>query len=261
MQVYVVVPFRDRPLLLDECLKSIVAQEDPFWLIVADDASTDPLVTDVIDRARGHLVERQTARRPITVIRRSHNVGAVRNITEAIRSVRMKPEDVVLIVDGDDRLAHGDVIRRLREVYAGTEVDFCYGSYRPDGDCPDCPPAEPIPLEVLLSGGIRSFTDTYGQLFNHPISFRRRLFDQIADDDLKMDGEWMRYAYDRVLGLPLLELAGDRVMFLPDVLYVYTADQPESVAVAHRDETDAENNYVTRLPQRYDPMPPLEEQA
>lgn len=255
MRFLVVVPCFNRPELLDRCLASIAAQDDPaFDVIVANDASTDPLVAEVM--ADWCFVEGDhVGGGEWWQMHQSQNIGATLNIVEAIRSVVMDPNDVILIVDGDDRLCDDLALYRLREVYGGTSNLLSYGSYDTDPPDPGCPPAFKIPDWVLRAGCIRLMAYHDRMPWNHPISFRRRLFDALEDDDFKMGDEWLKYGYDVTFMAPMIELAGTRVEFVPEVLYTYTSDRPESVARAFPKETALEGEWVISQPRKYGPLP------
>lgn len=254
MRFLVVVPVYNGPDLLERCLQSIAEQDDDeFDVLVADDASTDRAVAETIYR----FFETQD-RGLISYYRiRSENVGATRNLVEAIRWFYMEPEDVVLVVDGDDRLAHPQVLSRLREIYEAPWVDLSYGSYEPDPPNENCPPAVEIPFWVLKAGCIRLMCLHDRMPWNHPISFRRRLFDALSDDDFMMGDEWMRHGYDVTLMCPLIELAGTRVHFCDEVLYTYTSDRPEAVYLTHQEATATENLHVISQPRKYEPLESL----
>lgn len=252
LKFWVFVPCFDGPDLLAECLDSIRAQDDPdFEVVMADDASTDPAMQKVLDR--------YSLTSGWRVIRRRVNVGATRNLVEAIEHVErtdtVDPDDVFLLVDGDDWLAHPGVLSRLRQVYEGTDTLISWGSYEAIPDEAGCEPARPLPPDILRYGMVRAFTRDHGQWWNHPLSFRRRLFDVLrADDFCGPDGEWLRHGYDCTLGVPMIEAAGERVAYLDDVLYLYRSDRPESVHRVHLEETQAENAWVTSRPRKYQPL-------
>lgn len=252
MRILVLVPTYNRPDLLDRCLASIAAQDDPaFDVIVADDASTDDEVEVVLNI--WWLTQMIPGRWDIQ--RNAENVGSVRNILTAIASVDMEPDDVIVLVDGDDRLAHPGALTELRRRFDGTSNLLMYGSYDSDPPCDTCPPAEPIPEWVLRSGVIRAMALHHRMPWNHPIAFRRCLFDEMDESDFTMpDGTWMRYGYDVALMAPMIELAGTRVEFCPDVLYTYTSDRPEAVHRIHAEATAAENRWVLNQLRKYAPM-------
>jgi glycosyltransferase involved in cell wall biosynthesis len=252
VKFHVIVPVFNRADLLWRCLESIVEQEDyALAVVVADDASTDPEVASTIESWSHYVAEENW-----THLSRPENVGATRNIVEAIRSTAMAPDDVIVIVDGDDRFAHPEAIAILRERYSfngGCEV--AYGSYYPDPFVQGCYPARPIPSEVLSSGSVRAFTRTTGQWFNHPLSFRRRVFDAVSEEDyhwnLDLAQPWLRYGYDVTMFIPMLEIAGRRAEWVPEFLYAYTSDRPEAVWRQHGEETSAEGQEVLGRERRY----------
>lgn len=252
MKFWVFVPCFDGPDLLAECLDSIRAQDDPdFKVVVADDASTDPAMRKVLDRCSLMPGWR--------VIRRRENVGATRNLVEAIEHVErtdtVDPDDVFLLVDGDDWLAHPGVLSRLRQVYEGTDTLISWGSYEAVPDEAGCEPARPLPPDILRYGMVRAFTRDHGGHVNHPLSFRRRCFDVLRADDFTFpDGTWMRHAYDTVLSVPMVEAAGERVAYVDDQLYCYRSDRPESVHRVHQDEANRENQHVLSQPRKYQPL-------
>lgn len=254
MRILVLVPTFERPELLDRCLRSLSEQDDPdFHVLVADDASADPEVKRVTDRwaewARGSFKGTWWTRG------RRENLGALRNIAESLRWIKMEPDDVVLLVDGDDRLAHPGAVRAVRARFDGTSNLLMYGSYDADPPCDTCPPAEPIPEWVLHAGVIRAMARHHRMPWNHPIAFRRCLFDALdVYDFLAPSGEWMRYGYDVALMAPMIELAGTRLEFCPEVLYTYTSDRPEAVHRVHSEATAAENDWVVDRPRKYRPM-------
>lgn len=254
MRMLVVVPVYNRPELLWRCLWSVANQtDDAFDVIVTDDASTDPKVAEYMDdwcasgSDRGTWWSRWAP----------ENVGATRNIAEAIRSVDMHPDDAVFIVDGDDYLSDPDALATYRSVYEapGALAQVVYGSYHPEPPDPMCPPARPIPLDVLRDGSIRAWATENGMPWNHPLSFRRRIFDALSDDDFQIDGEWMRYGYDVTFMAPMVELAGVGVVHCPDDVYAYSAGRPESVARLVPDDVRRENGHVLGQPRKYEPLP------
>jgi hypothetical protein len=166
----------------------------------------------------------------------------------------MPADDVILLVDGDDRLTHPDSIAVIREAFT-PDVDVVYGSYIADPPDDGCPPARPIPADILTFGMIRAFTRDHGPYYNHPLAFRRRVYDVLRDDDFQgADGEYMKYGYDTTLMVPILEAAGERVRYLDAPLYVYTADRAEAVHRMHTEANQAENWWVTSQPRKYQPI-------
>lgn len=252
MKVYVVTAFRNRPDLLRPSLESIASQVDPdLEVLVGDDASDEPGVGEVLDEFEG--------RQGWHIFRHPERLGVVGNQASMIRDTPMNPEDVVAFLDGDDRFAHPEVISRLMDVYASTNVDVTYGNYAPDPPDPGCPPVKPIPPEVCAKrGGYRRWVRANGTCWNHLRTMRRRIFDAIPDSYMKIDGRWLDGGADFALMTPGLELAGGRHHMFEEVLVLYTSDRPDAEWRSLSEGIARGRKYTnTRPPLRS--IPPLKE--
>ena len=75
-----------------------------------------------------------------------------------------------------------------------------------------------------------------GIQFNQPINFYF-LRDDLKDkniiveggDIIEYDGEFYEISYDQVMMLPMLEMAGTRSKYVPEVTYVYNITNPNAV--------------------------------
>lgn len=252
MKLYVVTAFKNRPDLLEPCLETIAAQTDPdFEVLVGDDASDEPGVGEVLDEFEG--------RQGWHIFRHPERLGVVGNQASMIRDTPMNPEDVVAFLDGDDRFAHPEVISRLMDVYASTNVDVTYGNYAPDPPDPGCPPVKPIPPEVCAKrGAYRRWVRANGTCWNHLRTMRRRIFDAIPESYMKIDGQWLDGGADFALMTPGLELAGGRHHMFEEVLVLYTSDRPDAEWRSLSEGIARGRKYTnTRPPLRS--IPPLKE--
>jgi len=113
-----------------------------------------------------------------------------------------------------------------------------YGNYAPYPRNTGQVRAAAYPPDVIRSRTFR----TAGNLFNHPLTFRRFLFDEIKREDLQNNnGEWFRGGYDYAIMAPMLEMAYINYRFLDEDLYMYNAVNPISdshVNVSLINETD-----------------------
>ena len=245
MKFHFVVTTRNAAKWTERCLRSLMSQKgQTFTINFVDDASDDG-TADIAEA----LLENERLAWPwvaYTFVPRGVRVGAPPNQCEAIRMARPDPDDVIVIVDGDDYLAHDNVLNVLAGVYADDAVEMTYGSYEPDPPSPTCPAVLPYPPEVARQRSFREHTRVHGCLFNHLRTFRYRLFAQIDQEkNFKWpDGTWFDFGVDFAFMMPLLELAGENYRFIPDVLLMYNSENPASDWRRSASEADRVHHYV-----------------
>lgn len=227
MTVHVVVPVFNCPDGLVRCLSSLVVQEHADMTVtIIDDASTDDRVAPLLDAAVDQW--------GWTLIRNGVNQRCPANLLVGIDVADPAPHDVILLLDGDDWFPHGQVVDRIAEIHSNPSTWLAYGSYTPWPPNPACHPAEAYPIDVLHARSFRSAQC----LFNHPLSFKRFLWDALPHSEMQDDvGRWLTTSYDETIMYGMLEMAARNTHFESDVLYVYNADNPLSETRARLDET------------------------
>lgn len=214
---------------------------DRIRAVVIDDASSDATYR--------HAVAAVAGDDRFTVIRNERRAGMLANIVRATRLAAQAPDDVVVIVDGDDWLKHERVFERLAALYADPAVWLSYGShelYRPRlrdrlRGRRTLGQAAPIPDSVARLGLFRYQNGPWRA--SHLRTYRKFLWDGVRDADLRDDdGEYFSSAADVATMVPLLEMATQaHIRFVPDVLYVYNndhalSDNREPVPVSERQQ-------------------------
>lgn len=240
MRRYVVVTcVRNTAEKLDACLSSVAAQDyDNFGVVVVDDASTD---------GSGLVAETWcNGREGWQTLRRAERMGAVLNQWDAIHLGCDSPDDVVVWVDGDDRLARPDTFEILNRYYdAGALVT--YGSYKPDPPSATCAPARQYPERVVRRNLYRRCPERHA--YNHLRTASFSLIQQMSEDDCKDDrGEWFTSTPDAVFMFPLLELARGAVSFVPETLLIYSSDMAHAEWRDHPERVDYVNRTVLARP-------------
>jgi len=233
----IVVPCRNAEKWINTCLTSIEAQyrghtwpsTSPLLCVVIDDASTDktPDEIDAFFRTLGPVRSRC-----FRVERRGQRRHSLWNISDAIR-VHGKPGDVVVIVDGDDWLA--DSINGVNALQT-LDVAYANGAWCTYGNFEVFPTGKPswmapYPIEVARAGAFRKFP----WRCSHPKTFRVELFYRINPEDFQHEGKWFTTAGDVALMLPILEMACERAVYIPQQLYVYNMETP---AQDHKTDPD-----------------------
>ncbi len=184
------------------CLESMARQKGPRWgAIIFDDAS-DPEFAEHFEIVCGSLGER------CTVIRNRRRRGLLANMVTAIRMICADGESVIVTLDADDALIGDRVLERLAAEYK-RGADVTVGSMLRTDKAADYPVCFEHPRE-----------HRGGNVWQHLRSFRKKLFDAIPDEALRIDGEYADLASDWAFMLPIVEMAG-KPMHIPEPLYLY----------------------------------------
>lgn len=198
-------------------LNSIAQQNVPFRVIYINDCSTDKTGQFVDFYTHINKFESQC-----TVIHNEKRVGALANLYKIIHT--LPDHAIVVLVDGDDFLAHDKVLERVLQEYANKNIWMTYGqmAYYPEGRTL----CEPCPQHVLDENSFRS----YRWVTSHLRTFYAGLFKRIKKEDLLYEGDFFQAAWDFAIMLPMLEMASrGHIAFIPDVLYLYNHHNPISV--------------------------------
>lgn len=211
------------------CVESIRRQTwRNFRCVLIDAASTDGTAT---------VAEAAAAGDPnIQVVRDTVRRYPLENLLRATALAARDPEDVVVVVDGDDWLKHPRVLERMAEIYSDPEVWLTYGSHellhRPWLDRvlgrKSHVRSQPYPPSTARLNLYRHNKGPF--LAGHLRTYRKFLWDAIRDEDLRDDdGRYWPAAGDAASMYPMMEMATERhIRFIPDVLYVYNNDHANS---------------------------------
>ena len=220
---------------------SIAQQAFDNWLLLyIDDNSTDDTLAQMQSLVAEYHMEDK-----VIFIENSQRYGHLYNQYYAIHSCN--PNSIVLIVDGDDWLADSTVFKTIYSLYQTQDIWLTYGQFwywkkNKKGLCRQIPPA------VIQSNTIR----TLSWRTSHLRTFYAGLFQQIAYEDLLYNGAFFPKCADVATMLPMIEMAGIHIKFIPEVLYIYNDDNPLSYHhnPAHQRELEA---YIKTMP-AYKPL-------
>src|SRR5262245_2870517 len=212
----IVIPSYNNALWCRRNLESVLNQAYPlFHVIYVDDASTD----DTPHLVAQYLAESATAHR-VTSHRNSLRVGPVANIDRAVRSC--DPNAIIVLVDGDDFLAHQQVLTRLNALYQDPDVWLTWGQFTrfpqdSEGFC------APIPSEIVSANAYRD----YPFVSSHLRTFYAGLYQRIRPIDLQDSaGRFFTTAGDVAQMWALHEMAGPHGKFIDEILYHYNRENP-----------------------------------
>ncbi len=212
----VVIPSFNNAPWCGQNLESVLSQAYPlFRVIYVDDASTDDTPRLVAE----HLIDHAQASR-VEFLRNEARVGPLANIDRAVRSC--DPNEIIVLVDGDDFLAHCDVLARLNTIYQDPDVWVTWGQFTriPQGHEGFC---ASIPFEVVGANAFRDFPF----VSSHLRTFYAGLYQRIRPIDVKDgDGQFFTIAGDVAQMFALQEMAGPHAKFVAEVLYLYNRENP-----------------------------------
>lgn len=199
---------------VEENLTSVFKQNySNYRVIYVDDASTD----GTADRAES-LIRDNAQEFRFRLVRNHFRKGGLRNLYEAVYDCA--DEEIIVNLDGDDWLAHPDVLKIINKTYSLKDVWLTHGSLV------EYPSNQvgwsiPIPQKITEENAFRSY-----RCPSHLKTFYTWLFKKIDVEDLKMDGEFFQMTWDQAMMFPMMEMAGNHHAFISQTLYVYNMSNP-----------------------------------
>lgn len=227
--IHVLIPNWNNEAWILRCLESVRNQngiaDKEVQALVIDDASTDGSWEIIRNFCGSNFY--------FGCYRNEENKKCPRNLWEGIQHMQPHPEDVIYLLDGDDFLPHDRVLQRIKELFSNPDLWLTYGNYDVHPHNTGQVPATDYPTNIKMTRGYRP---SMRQLFNHPLVFRAHLWNELEEIDMKDGtGEWFDIGYDKVIMLPLLELATpyfgvEKIhwRFIDEILYTYNSVNPQS---------------------------------
>lgn len=238
----IVVPTYNTEQWIERCLDSILNQNyKNFECVVINDASTDSTGV-VIDNWLAKVNDSR-----FRVIHNEVNKKALYNIINGFNIMNSKadPESVLMAIDGDDFLSGSDSFTIVNRAYEKFDVLLTYGNHihHPTGGKSNC---EAFPYEVIKDRSFRKFPRFVS---SHLRTFKSKLWYAIKDEDLRnTNGMYYTVAWDVAFMMPMLEMAGERHIFIPTVLYCYNRINPISDDVIHAYEQGSVEKEIRSKP-------------
>lgn len=232
---------------LDRCLETIERQNyKNYDVCILDDASNK-------DTEKMNLVIADyCSRNGWKSVRLEQNGGPLLGRIRAIEELKPNDEDIIVSVDGDDELANSKVLSLLNSKYQDNTL-VTFGNFKrknihtgelgkPFINCRR--------YDFNKMAKENSFRDKKW-MFSHLKTFKYKVYKEIDHNDLKKNGEYLRSATDLALMYPMLEMCGNKIKCVPDILYHYNHDHPEShndkSSTKHKKQT-ANAKFVKNLP-------------
>lgn len=209
---------------VEKTLRSVFSQVyDEYRVIYIDDASTDGSFEAARDAiyASGQMLR-------TTVAQNEQRLGELANLVRATDAC--SDREIIVVLGGEDRLAHEWVLSRLNQYYADSDLWLTYGQF-----------CEIPSFKQGSSRFIRKDENLRDAPFaaGHLKSFYAGLFKKISQDDLMQHGMFFPAASDMAVMLPMLEMAREHFQFVPEILYLanrhgFSPNDPELQARCER---------------------------
>ncbi len=226
---------------VEKYFNSLAQQTFNDWITVyIDDCSTDGTFEIMESLVKTHGMEKQ-----FVLMKNKKRLGHLLNQYSAIYACTA--DSIIVILDGDDWLAHEHALQTIHEAYADGTTWLTYGQFwylKKDkkGFC------KPIPPEVIEKNDIRAIS----WRTSHPRTFYAGLFHQIKFEDLLYEGYFYPKCADVATMFPMIEMAGTHVKFIPDILYIYNDNNPISY---HHDPSEQRKiEAYLKTKERYAPL-------
>ena len=208
--VFVICGRNPAPGEFKSCIESLFRQQRRDWgAIIVDDASANGF-GDYAKTLAAPFADK------ITLIRNETRRGGLHNTWNAVTRFCDNPESVIITLDADDSLIGDRVLNRVAAEYADG-ADVTVGSMLR------------LDKEARYPADFANPRRRGANLWQHLRTFRKYLFDAIAVEDLKLDGEWIDVANDWAFMVPIVEMARSP-RFIPDALYLYEPAFPKTAS-------------------------------
>lgn len=213
-----VVCFRNQQHKILRCLKSIARQCDgkhSAGVALVDDASSDNGLRTAIEYLK-------TQRIPCVAVENPDRKLFTRNLYNANTHLATRPDTIIVEVDGDDYLEDADVLDILSRRYSnGARKTF--GSFRMAPGSNHFPGFEVVDDPFVVTDVANAWDLDFCYPWMHLKTYRRELFMDVPLEYFwERNGRaWLKTAEDLSSHPMMMCLAGPRVHFIRDVLYVY----------------------------------------
>ena len=164
----------------------------------------------------------------LTLLRNLEPLTPIENIDITIRQLCRNPESIIAMVDSDDALIGEDVASGLMDIYA-KGADLSVGSMLRT----DKYKAYPVDFS-------NPRTNRGGNVWQHLRTFKKKLYDRVPQDYLKLDGKWVQHAEDWAFMIPMVELSRMPVHIRNPIYFYQPSPEKKERSVEERERIISE---------------------
>jgi FkbM family methyltransferase len=240
-KIVVISPFYNAGDYVIKCINSVAAQDyDNYEHWIIDDCSTD----NSFQKVRHYINETLPVdiRSKFKLFKNNANAGAVRNHMIHIRNCN--PDDIVMMLDGDDWLVNNsDIFDYYNKIHQN--YDFTYGS---SWSVVDNIPliSQPYPQEIKDTKSYKDYRFNWNMPYTHLRTLKAKLLkDEPNTKFMDADGNWFKAGGDNSTFYTALENCDPaRVYVVSDVVYNYNDASPLNDYKVNREEQDRAINAI-----------------
>ncbi len=240
----IIIPSHNNVTWHKKNLDSIFAQNyQNYRVVYIDDGSTDG-TSNYVDQ---HVQKNNMSNKLTIISNNSRNL--LKNYYTIICSCN--DEEIVLIVDGKDWLAHNQVLSFLNNVYQNKDVWATYGQF-------EYYPRDPNAKMQELCGNL-GFTTYYPNivikdknfrkwpyLITQPVTFYAKLFKKINEKDFIRTEHFDEIQWDMIFMFPILEMCGDKFEAITNnVLYI--CNYTDELRNSPKAKKERRNNFASDI--------------
>lgn len=212
MKLITISTFWNCEKYVKECIKSLKNQYyTNFTAYFIDDMSTD----NSYEIAKKEIGDDKR----FVLIKNEKKKYKTKNFIDVIQNnPKINWNDVIIEIDGDDRLLNNHVLGLINKIYMDENIWIC-GTKWIDNRGRIGNYGKPNPERARKTSWN----------FSHMRSYRAFLFRSIDDKYLKFNGEYFKAACDLGFGIPMLEMSGsEHFYYIDEPLYIYNWHDKQS---------------------------------
>lgn len=213
---FIFTPFFNVENWISNTIKIVKCQSyKNFKHILIDDLSTDNSYSKALN-----LIQNDNR---FNLIKNNIKKYPLRNFYEQIKNYNLEDEDIIVLLDGDDWFFSVSTLEILNSYYNKTNCLMTYGSYIDYLSNKKGYWSKKIPEDVIKNNSIRK----YEWSSSHLKTFKYKVWKEIKEEDLKDSNDnFYNMTADLAIMFPMLEMCGDRSLYIDDILYVYNSANP-----------------------------------
>lgn len=233
-----------------QSLDSVMMQNYPeFDVIYIDDCSTDG-TGDIVEQ---YITSRQLQHK-IRLIRNRYNRKATANIYTAVHMCN--DSDLIVALDGDDALAHQNVLTRIAEIHRQRNAWISYAQFinvpahkAREWNIPVQGFAMPMPPAVIANKLYRKYNWCWTGLRSfYAWIFKQIKLDDFLDSRAPYENKFFVVCSDNAYFFPLLEMSGIHTVFINEVLLLRNVDTPLNDFKINRQIQDSTGYFIRAKP-------------